>query len=215
MHAEETTFEKRKVRIVFALAGLAVLVAVGWYAARSYVESRSLVFNESFFGHAHCITQAGLALRIHANANAGQFPFHTNGFGDALLPLIASAGAYPFTGPMFDSSELMAAQAARRDVDESRLGRIYVQGLSETNNPAIALLFDQWATPGGDHCHGLARLSAPLGREVLWLDGSHEFVKESEWHGFATNQIVLLEAEGIDRRTAQVYYEMTGLKFED
>ena len=199
----------------WAFGLLAILVTVSWFAGRAYVRANPLVFNESLFGHAHCIKQAGLALRIHADANQGRYPSHTNGFGDALLPLIGTSGAYPFTGPMFDSSELLAAQAAGRNVDESKLGRIYVQGLTKTNNPLIVLLFDQLATPGGDHCHVPFRLYAPLGREVWWLGSSHKFVKATDWYSFATNQIELLVAEGIDRRTAQHYYEMTGLKFAE
>jgi hypothetical protein len=208
-----TTDPKLRKRGKLKIASLIAIVAVvGLFA---FVKMNPLIFNESFFGHAHCITQAGLALRLHAHDNGGRYPTHTNGFGDAILPLIGTAGAYPFTGPMFDSSELLAAQAAGRDVDESKLGRIYVQGLTETNNPAIAVLFDQLATPGGDHCHGLARLLATAGRVIWLLEGSRSFVKSADWSALATNQIALLVAEGIDLRTARRYYEMTGLRFDE
>ena len=195
------------------IAALAVaLVTVGLWA---FVKLNPMIFNESFVEHMHCISQAGLALRMYANDHEGRFPSHTNGFGDALLPLIGTSGAYPFTGPMFDSSELIAAQAAGRDVDESKLGRIYVQGLTETNNPAIAIMFDQLATPGGDHCHFVRRILAPYGREIGLVDGTHDYLEATDWHAFATNQIELLVAAGVERKRAQHYYEMTGLKFEE
>jgi hypothetical protein len=197
---------KLKVALLITIAAV-----VGLFA---FVKLNPLIFNESFLGHAHCITQAGLALRFYANEHGGHYPTHTNGFGDAILPLIGTADAHPFTGPMFDASELLAAKATGRDVDESKLGRIYVQGLTETNNPAIAIMFDQLATPGGDHCHGLARLFSTAGREILWLDGTRDFVKSADWSAFAANQIALLVSEGIDLRTARRYYEMTGLRFE-
>jgi hypothetical protein len=110
---------KLKVALLITIAAV-----VGLFA---FVKLNPLIFNESFLGHAHCITQAGLALRFYANEHGGHYPTHTNGFGDAILPLIGTADAHPFTGPMFDASELLAAKATGRDVDESKLGRIYVQ----------------------------------------------------------------------------------------
>lgn len=207
-----TTDPKPRKRQKLKIASLiAIAAVVGLWA---FVKMNPLIFNESLLGHAHCISQAGLGLLEYADRNGGQFPTHTNGFGDAVLPLTVPGTEYQFTGPMFDSSEFVAARIAGRDVNESKLGRIYVQGLTETNNPLIALLFDQLATPGGDHCHVPFRLYAPLGREVWWLGSSHEFVKATAWYSFATNQIELLVAAGVERKTAQKYYEMTGLKFE-
>ncbi|MBI1177632.1 hypothetical protein GC207_09360 [bacterium] len=173
-----------------------------------------LIFNESFVEHAHCIVAAQSVLRIYADEHGGRFPESTNGFGDALLPLSEDAG-YAFTGPMFDDSEFVTARHDGRTVDESKLGRIYMQGLSEHSNPAIALLFDRVATPGGDHCHLFNRLFAPYGREVLELGDGKLFVRDTDWYAYATNQVALLVAQGINRKTAQSYYEMTGLKFEE
>ena len=83
---------------------------------------------------------------------------------------------------------------------------MYVQGLSETTEPAIALLFDKMPTPGGDHCHFLARVSAPLAREVWTIGSDRRVIREIEWPAFAKLQIELLVAAGIAREQAERYY---------
>ncbi len=206
-NAKQRKWRKRKIA--------ALAVALGTVGLWAFVKLNPMIFNESFAEHAHCIVGVDTALRMFANENQGRFPTHTNGFGDAVLALVESAGSQSLTGPMFDTSELIAAQRDGRDVDENKLGRIYVQGLSETSNPKIAVLFDQIATPGGDHAHFHHRLLAPYGREVLEIGNGKSFIRDVNWHAYATNQIELLVAEGIDRKTAQHYYEMTGLKFEE
>ena len=70
----------------------------------------------------------------------------------------------------------------------------------------IVILFDKLPTPGGDHCHFLTRLSAPLGREVGYADAHSEFVSEEDWPAFAQQQIGLLVAEGIGREEAESLY---------
>jgi len=188
---------------------IAIVAVVGLFA---FVKMNPLIFNESFLGHAHCIKIADAALNIYVQEH-GAFPYHTNGFGDAVL-LFDQRDWMFFTGPGFDESELKAAFAAGRDVDETKLGRIYVQGLSTNANLKIAILFDQIATPGGDHAHFHHRFTSPYLREVLEIGGL-EWIKEDQWYAYATNQIELLVAEGIDRKKAQYYYEMTGLKFDE
>ena len=83
---------------------------------------------------------------------------------------------------------------------------MYVQGLSETNDPEIALLFDKMPTPGGDHCHFLARVFAPLAREVWTIGSDRRIVRQSEWPAFAKRQIELLVAAGIAPEQAERYY---------
>jgi hypothetical protein len=57
-----------------------------------------LVFNESAWGHAHCIKLAGLDLLNFAEANGGKFPTHPRGYGDALL-LLSNDIDHALTGP--------------------------------------------------------------------------------------------------------------------
>ena len=157
-----------------------------------YVRAHPLVFNESFFGHAHCMKSAGLGLESYAADHGGRFPFHTNGCAAALaLPV---AGGYcsdsEFTGP-------------------GHVTRVYVQGLSRSDDGEIALLFDKVPTPGGDHCHFFARMRAPLGREVYTIGNGMRFILEREWSKFSRRQMDLLVAAGIPRAQAESYYSET------
>jgi hypothetical protein len=189
-----------KRRATVALCGAAVVVAFSFH----YVRTHPLVFNESFWGHAHCIKQAGLSLRMYAQDNDGRCPFHTHGYGDALL-LVSNAWLPSFTGPGYNVTVLERARQTGEDVLETECGRVYVQGLSETNSPEIALLFDKLPNPG-DHRHFLSRLGAPLVREVSLLDGSMQVIPESRWPAFAEQQIELLVGAGMTRDQAEIYY---------
>jgi hypothetical protein len=176
-----------------------------------YVRTHPLIFNESFISHAHCIPQAGIAFRSFAGGNAGRFPVHTNGYGDALLLLIPNAVTWSvLTGPGYDSKAGMRWMQSGEDVPETECGRVYVQGLSETNNPDIAILFDKVPTPGGDHCHLLRRLTAPIGRDVLFVDGSNRTIQESQWAAFSSSQVELLVKEGYERVAAEQLYAEKG-----
>ena len=48
----------------------------------------AMAFLNPFHRHEHCIKQTGLGFRLYANDHHGEYPFHTNGFGDALLLLV-------------------------------------------------------------------------------------------------------------------------------
>jgi len=189
---------------------IVVVISFGFYV-RSYIRTHPLVFNESFFSHAHCIPQAGLALRQYASDHDGQLPTHPNGYGDALLLLLAEdyVPSYALTGPGYDRFVFDRALTNNADVAESECGRVYVQGLTETNNLEIVVLFDKTPAPGGDHCHFLRRLTAPLSRDVLFLDGSHRTIRESNWPEFSKNQVELLVNDGFDRATAEAIYDET------
>jgi hypothetical protein len=190
---------KRRLTVFFG----AVVVVVAFCAF--YARTHPLVFNESFFEHAHCIVLAGQSLRIYAQDHEGRFPYHTNGYGDALL-LVTDAWFPSLTGPGYDVGVFERALKTGQHVPESECGRVYVQGLSETNDHEIALLFDKLPTPGGDHCNGLARIRAPLAREVLTIDTDRRVIRESEWQAYAKRQIALLVAAGILREQAEKYY---------
>jgi hypothetical protein len=177
-----------------------------------YVRTHPLVFNESFFSHAHCMPIVGLSLRFYADENSGRFPENINGYGDALVTLMRACDSPPFalTGPGYDPAVFSNAYTNSMDIPEAECGRIYVQGLSITNNPNIVLLFDKLPTPGGDHCHLLNRLRAPLGREAWTIGDGLAFVEERRWPAFAKNQIELLVKEGFDRSAAEQLYDEKG-----
>lgn len=191
---------------------LGLALVVGSIAGVIYVRTHPLVFNESFFQHAHCIAQTSGAFRAFASEHAGRLPAHANGYGDALLVLVPYAVTWSIlTGPGYDSNAGLRWVQSGEDVPESECGRVYVQGLSETNNPDIAILFDKVPTPGGDHCHLLRRLIAPLSRDVLFVDGSHRTIRESQWTAFSSNQIELLVKEGFERVVAEQLYAEKGV----
>jgi hypothetical protein len=177
-----------------------------------YVKAHPLIFNESFFEHAHCILIADGILHDYAQAHGGKFPYHTNGYGDALLLVAATdPGAARFlTGPCFDEKPFLQALKNGRHLSESQCGRVYVQGLTFSNNPAIVILFDKIPTPGGDHCHMFQRFKAPLAREVITVGDGLDCVMESDWPAFARKQVELLVQAGMTRQHADSLYSLSG-----
>ena len=186
-----------------------VFIAV---ACAVYIRTHPLVFNESLLEHAHCIAQVGLGLNQYALDHFGKFPAHTNGYGDALLLMLAEGyeSSYALSGPGYDRFVFDRALTNHTDVPEIECGRVYVQGLSATSNPELVLLFDKLPTPGGDHCHLLKRLWAPLGREIWIVGDGHKFIKETAWPEFARNQVELLVKEGFSRTNAEALYSEKG-----
>jgi hypothetical protein len=191
--------KRRSWMVLTALTGLLVGGLV-------YYRARPAVFNESFWEHAHCIAQANIALRSYAETNGGRFPHHPKGYPHALLLLPADSPWYALTGPGYRGDVLARARRSGLPLSEQACGRVYVQGLTLRSNGELVLLFDRLPTPGGDHCHFPQRLWAPYGREVLRTDGSHNFVGETEWPGFARRQVELLSREGIPRTEAERLY---------
>jgi hypothetical protein len=197
--------KKRLGRVAACAAALVVVLSIcGWM----YVRANPLVFNESFFEHRYCLKQTASELLVAAHDNAGRFPSHTNGYADAIMSL-NSVALITFSGPGYPIDPLRSPwneKNEKRDVPEQEIGRVYVQGLRAGDNPQIAILFDKLPTPGDDHCHGLRRLSAKLGREVGFVDGSITFIPEQEWAEFSRRQIELLIAAEVPKSVAESYY---------
>jgi hypothetical protein len=170
-----------------------------------YVQAHPLIFNESFLSHAHCMKGGGLGLEGYAREHGGVFPFHTNGYGDALV-LVNDGWDEALTGPGYDAKVFQRVRKTGEDAPESEFGRVYVQGLSVTNNSEIAILFDKLPTPGGDHCHLFRRIFAPVGREVWTIGSGLQFIPETKWPAYSREQIEFLVAAGIARKAAEMYY---------
>ena len=164
-----------------------------------------VALNVWFPAHQHCMKQTTLSLRTYAIDHDGRFPFHTNGFGDAVVLLLKEdlCGPTMFTAPGDDGSLYKECMKTGAHMPEERCTRAYVQGLSESNNPEIALVFDRYPTRGGDH---FRRPWGPLLRDVGMLDGSMVTVREEKWPEFRRRQIDLLLAEGISRTQAEKLY---------
>ena len=170
-----------------------------------YVRTHPLVFNESFLGHAHCIVGGGLSLESYAKDHQGHFPFSTNGYGAALV-LVNDGWDESLTGPGYDAQVFERVRRTGEVAPVSEFGRVYVQGLSESNDPEIALLFDKLPTPGGDHCHFPRRLFASLAREVWTIGNGHLVILETEWPAYSKRQIELLVNAGLPKEQAEMYY---------
>ncbi len=195
--------KRRRFWIPAGLALMTVATVLGAY----YVKSHPLVFNESLWSHAHCMAQAAGALETYARTHEGRFPYSSNGYGNALLLLKPElSGFYLLTGPGYDTSPFEEADAAGGRVDEARCGRVYVQGLSVSNNPGIAILFDKVAAPA-DHCNFPRRLWARFTRDVCFVDGHWETISAEKWPAFARQQVDLLVAAGLSRAQAQQLYD--------
>jgi hypothetical protein len=155
--------------------------------------------------HQHCIKCTGLAFRTYAMDHAGVLPYHTNGFGDALL-LLVKEGHLPtvacLCGPGDDGHVLSNALVHGLHVPESQCSRVYIQGLSEANDPEICVLFDRRSVRGGDHFYGTGK---PL-REACLLDGSMQTILDKQWPEFSRRQVELLIAAGFSRQKALEYY---------
>lgn len=141
----------------------------------------------------------------YAEEHEGRFPFSTNGYGDALV-MVNAGWDESLTGPGYNARVFERVRRTGERAPDSEFGRVYVQGLSETNDPEIALLFDKLPTPGGDHCHLLQRMLAPLAREVWTVGSGHRVINETEWPAFSKHQIELLVAAGLPRAQAEMYY---------
>jgi hypothetical protein len=195
---------QRRSRLLKLAAMTIVAVGLGIW----YVKSHPLVFNESLWEHAHCMPQAGCAFRTYAVDNGGRFPYSTNGYGDALLLMTNEMGKFwaLYTGPGYSSGVFAEAARTGRHIPEQACGRVYVQGLCDTNNPQIALLFDKVAAPP-DHCHFPHRLWRGFVREVCFVDGSWRTVPAEQWPDFAREQVELLVAAGVPRVQARQLYD--------
>jgi hypothetical protein len=196
----------RKLRKLLA-ATVCVTAAVVVFCVL-YVRMHPLVFNESFFEHSHCIVNTGLSFEMYASDHDGHFPADTNGYGNALLQITNEVAGFwaALTGPGYDGKVFADAARTGRRIPEAKCGRVYIQGLSKTNDPDIAIFFDKMATPGGDHCHFIHRILAPLSREVWTIGDGRHVILETEWGAYAKKQIELLVAADIPRARAEEYY---------
>ena len=99
-----------------------------------YVRTHPLVFNESFLEHAHCMKGGGLSLMSYAYDHGGRFPFHTNGYGDALL-LVNDGWDAALTGPGYDTKVFERARRTGEHAPESEFGQSVRPGVEHHERP--------------------------------------------------------------------------------
>jgi hypothetical protein len=212
----QTNFELRKLIVTIATLMKAWSKRKRWIVGVLTVLSLPIIFIGALFlisilnpfhAHEHCIKQTGLALRIYAGDHDGKYPFNTNGFGDAIVTFLKECSPEYVgicTAPGDDGKLLKECVTTGKHMPEEKCSRAYVQGLSETNNPEIAIVFDRYPTRGGDH---FRRPWGPWLREVCLLDGSMQIINETNWPAFRSNQVELLTAEGFTRQRAEEFYK--------
>ena len=175
---------------------LSLLALVLLYAARDV----AVAFFNPFHAHEHCIQVLGSAFHFYANDHEGKYPYHTNGFGDALLLLVKEdqlPGPDWITAPGDDGKMFKECLEKGLDVPEEKCTRIYIQGLSESNaNDNVVMVFDKYPTRGGDH---FPRPWGRPSRDVVMSDASGESVLEERWPAFANEQIERLVKIGFKR----------------
>ena len=189
---------KKRTKIILLITATFFFVLVGmggawlWYLG-SYV-------------HQHCIKITGSAFRLYADDHQGQLSFSTNGFGNALLQLVSSnylPGVAWTCGPDDDGHIFKEALKNNSVVPEDQCSRVYIQGLSESNDGNICILFDRNSCKGGDH------FRSPWGhrvRELCLLDGSMQIIRDEDWPDFSRKQVELLVAAGFSRTNALHFY---------
>jgi hypothetical protein len=155
--------------------------------------------------------QTSSSFRIYSGDHQGHLPYSTNGFGDALMTMVNSEllgisplKSIPFVcGPDDDGHVFAAALTNHTVMPEDQCSRVYIQGLSESNDPEICILFDRNSCRGGDHGRSPW---APRLREACLLDGEIKYVRDEGWPEFSRKQVALLVAAGFARTNALHFY---------
>jgi len=188
------TLRARRASLV---TGSLIAVIVGFGAACSHTRNGAMA-------HQHCMKVTGTMFNLYASEHGGALPYHTNGFGDALV-LLAEGRPQDVAflcGPGDDGRVLSNAVVQGLHVAEEQCSRVYVQGLCKTNDPQICILFDRRSVRGGDHFYGTGKRV----REVCLLDGSMQRVPDAKWPEFSREQVDLLVAAGFRKEEALRYY---------
>ena len=194
----KTRTKKILLIVLIPLCGFVGMCVFGFYYQIQYV-------------HRHCMPQIGSAFQLYADDHFGQLPFSTNGFGNALLLLVRSDSTNDYLGGLVatlcapDDAGHIFEEALKNNsiIPEEKCSRIYIQGLSESNNPEICILFDRNSCKGGDHGR------SPWGhllREACLLDGSMQIIRDEDWPEFSRKQVELLVAAGFARTNALHFY---------
>lgn len=176
-----------------------LMVAVIVLPLLAYAGSFLIGMFNLFHAHEHCSKVAGSAFSGYASDHKGKYPFHTNGFGDALLLLLKDGytDVRFVTAPGDDGRVLKECLEKGLDVPEDKCSRVYLQGLSEDDmNGNVVMMFDKYPTPGGDH------FRRPWGRpmrDAVMCGGRVEFITEERWPVFAREQIERLVNLGFKR----------------
>jgi len=140
------------------------------------------------YGMSHCCAKGmGLALRTYAMDHDGRFP--TGGdTPEASLSLLYSnyVDAYTLRGKTVPLQVAQAALAKNGKLGPDSCDWHYVEGLTEADDPQIAILWDKVGLG-----HNGERLKWG-GHSVVLVDGSEQYVSGAKWPEFLKEQKELL-----------------------
>jgi hypothetical protein len=127
------------------------------------------------------------ALRIYALDHHGQFPAG-GGTPEGSLSLLFSnyVDAYTLRAKTVPLKVTEAALRETGKLGPDSCGWHYVEGLTDTDDPQIAILWDKIGLG-----HNGERIKGG-GHEVGYLDGSHRVINASNWPAFMEEQKQLL-----------------------
>ena len=140
------------------------------------------------YGWSHCcIKGMGLSLRTYAMDHDGRFPAGGDA-PEASLSLLYSnyVDAYTLRGKTVPLAVAQAALAKDGKLGPDSCGWHYVEGLTEADDPQIAILWDKVGLG-----HNGERLKRG-GHEVAFADGSGQVISGARWPEFLENQRQLL-----------------------
>jgi len=165
---------------------LLILVAFGWYRW------------EFPYGQSHCcILNVGGALQSYAEDHDSRFPSGGD-CPEASLSLIYSnyANAYLLRGKTVPLTVVQDALVKFGKLGAESCGWHYVEGLTLSDDPEIAILWDKIGLG-----HNGQRLSNG-GHEVYYVGGDRRFVSGKQWPEFLKRQQDLLAQRSDDAKRA-------------
>jgi hypothetical protein len=162
------------------------------------------------YGMSHCcIKGMALDLRSYAMEHNGRFPSGGD-TPEASLSLLYSnyTGAYWLRGKTVPLEVAQAALAKDGKLGPGSCGWHYVEGLTEADDPEIAILWDKVGLG-----HNGERLKWG-GHEVAFVDGSSQIITGAKWPEFLEKQRQLLGRR--DEKARQGLPALTGrIRFPD
>jgi hypothetical protein len=143
------------------------------------------------YGWSHCcLTGLGGSLRLYSGDHNGKFPAGGSSPEASLSLLLTNyCDLYTLKGKTVDIEAAEAVFEQNGVLDSNTCGWYYVEGLTEGDNPEIAIVWDKIAGLG----HNGQRLQNES-RAVLYLDGHEGYIPASQWAEFLQHQQKLLAA---------------------
>jgi hypothetical protein len=142
------------------------------------------------YGHDHCcIKQIGIGLSMYAEKYGGSFPAGCT-TPEASLSLLYKEG-FPHPGLLKGKS--VPVEVAKNILENGGLlgpdscGWHYVEGLTERDDPRLAVMWDKVDGLG----HDSQRIDGG-GHEVLFIDRHSDRIPGDRWDGFMAQQARLL-----------------------